>query len=75
VPGPSPEDIVNALRRGPATPDALRARLGQVDPDAMWWAVNEAVRDGLVSSTADIDCGPDGVCGASAPTVLSLAPR
>jgi hypothetical protein len=73
VAGPTPEEIVGALRRGPATPDALLARLGQVDRDAMWWAVEEAVRQGLVSSTAEIECGPDGLCGTSAPTVLSLA--
>ena len=74
--GPTPEEIVGALRRGPATPDALLARLGQVDRDAMWWAVEEAVRQGLVSSTAEIECGPDdGLCGTSSPTILSLASR
>jgi hypothetical protein len=69
----TPEDIVRALRRGPATPDALAARLGNVDRDAMWWAVGEAVRMGVVSSTADLQCGPGGLCGVSVPTVLSLA--
>jgi hypothetical protein len=73
VPAPTPEDIVSALRLGPATPDALLARLGQVDRDAMWWAVEDAVRRGLVSSSARIECGADGLCGTSAPTVLSLA--
>ena len=48
-------------------------RLGDVDRDAMWWAVDEAVRQGLVASTAEIQCGPDGLCGTSVPTVLSLA--
>jgi hypothetical protein len=74
VSAPTPEDIVHALRLGPATPDALlvRLRLGDVDRDAMWWAVDEAVRQGLVASTAEIQCGPDGVCGTSVPTVLSL---
>jgi len=48
-------------------------RLGDVDRDAMWWAVDEAVRHGLVASTAEIQCGPDGLCGISVPTVLSLA--
>lgn len=71
----TPDDIASALRRGPATPDALAARLGDVDREAMWWAVDEAVRLGLVSSTAEIDCGPDGLCGASVPTVLTLIRR
>jgi hypothetical protein len=69
---PTAEDVTRALRLGPATPDALLARLGQVDRDAMWWAVDEAVRLGLVASTAEIQCGPDGLCGTSVPTVLSL---
>lgn len=74
VPAPTLDDIVRALRLGPATPDALRMRLGgDVDRDAMWWAVDEAVRQGLVSSTAEIQCGPDGLCGTSVPTVFSLA--
>jgi hypothetical protein len=68
----TPDDIASALRLGPATPDALATRLGEVDRDAMWWAVDEAVRLGLVSSTAQIECGPDGLCGTSVPTVFSL---
>jgi hypothetical protein len=75
VPAPTPGDIARALRLGPATPDALAVRLGDVDRDAMWWAVDEAVRLGLVSSTAEIECGPDGLCGTSVPTVFSLAVR
>jgi hypothetical protein len=75
VAAPTPDDITRALRLGPATPDALAARLGDVERDAMWWAVDEAVRLGLVSSTARIECGPDGLCGTSAPTVFSLATR
>jgi hypothetical protein len=73
VSAPTPEDIIHALRLGPATPDALRMRLGDVDRDALWWAIDEAVRQGLVASTAEIQCGPDGLCGTSVPTVLSLA--
>lgn len=69
---PTPEDIARALRLGPATPDALAARLGEVDRDAMWWALDEAVRRELVSSTAEIECGPDGLCGTSTPAVFSL---
>jgi hypothetical protein len=72
MPVPTSADIVRALRLGPATPDALAARLGDVDRDAMWWAVDEAVREGLVSSTAQIECGPDGLCGTSVPTVFSI---
>ena len=72
VSNPTPDDIVRALRRGPATPDALAARLGDVDRDAMWWAVNEAVQQGTVSLTAELECGPDGLCGVSVPTVFSL---
>lgn len=72
MPALTSEDIVHALRLGPATPDALASRLGDVDRDAMWWAVEEAVRQGLISSTAEINCGPDGLCGTSVPTVLSL---
>jgi hypothetical protein len=69
---PTPEDIARALRLGPATPDALAARLGEVHRDAMWWALDEAVRRGLVSSTAEIECGPDSLCGTSTPAVFSL---
>jgi hypothetical protein len=71
----TPDDIAHALRLGPATPDALVARLGDVDREAMWWAVDEAVKLGIVSSTAGIECGPDGLCGTSVPTVLSLVRR
>lgn len=72
MPAPTPEDIVTALRTGPATPDALLVRLGDPDREAMWWAIGEAVERGLVASTAQLQCGPDGLCGTSAPTVLSL---
>ena len=72
MPAPTVDDVAHALRLGPATPDALAARLGDVDRDAMWWAVDEAVRRGLVSSTAEIECGPDGLCGTSVPTVFTL---
>jgi hypothetical protein len=76
VAAPTPEDIVAALRRGPATPDALAARLREADRDAMWWAVGEAIRLGLVASSADFaTCEADGLCGASVPTVLSLTER
>jgi hypothetical protein len=69
-----PDDILRALRGGPATLDALGARLGAPARDALTWAVDEAVTRGLVASSAGADCGPDGICGASAPTVFTLTP-
>jgi hypothetical protein len=69
-----PDDILRALRGGPATLDALGARLGTPERDALTWAVDDAVARGLVASTAGADCGPDGICGTSAPTVFTLTP-
>jgi hypothetical protein len=69
---PTPEAIRTALARGPATPDALAARLGGVDRESLMWAVSELVAAGAVASTADADCGPDGICATSVPTVYSL---
>ena len=69
---PTPEEIRAALTRGPATPDALAARLGGVDRDSLMWAVEELVRQGAVASTAGVDCGPDGLCATSVPTVFSI---
>jgi hypothetical protein len=66
--------ILHALRGGPATLDALHARLGGPARDAMTWAVDEAVARGLVHSTAAVDCGPDGICGTTAPAVFTLTP-
>ncbi len=65
-------DLLAALRRGPATLDALAQRLGGPDREALMWAIDEAERTGLVHSTAQ-DCGPDGLCGTSAPTVVTLS--
>jgi hypothetical protein len=70
----NPYDILHALRGGPATLDALGARLGEPARDALTWAVDEAVERGLVHSTAGADCGPDGICGTSAPAVFTLTP-
>ena len=70
----TPDDIVRALRGGPATLDALGARLEAPARDALTWAVEEAVERGLVQTSAGADCGPDGICGASAPTVFTLTP-
>ena len=68
------DDIVRALRGGPATLDALHARIGGPDRAALTWAVDEAVARGLVHSSAEADCGPDGICGTSAPAVFTLTP-
>jgi len=68
------DDIVRALRGGPATLDALDARLGGVVREELIWAADEAVARGLVHSTAGADCGPDGICGTSAPAVFTLTP-
>ena len=70
----TPDDVVRALRGGPATLDALHARLGGPVREALAWAVDDAVARGWVHSTAGADCGPDGICGASAPVVLTLTP-
>jgi hypothetical protein len=67
-------DVVRALRGGPATLDALHARLGAPARDALTWALEEALARGWVHSTAEVGCGPDGLCGASAPAVFALTP-
>ena len=69
-----PIAVLTGLRRGPATLDALHARLGAPDRDALTWAVDEAVARGWVRSSAAPDCGPDGICSTSAPTVFTLTP-
>lgn len=67
-------EILRALRGGPATLDALAGRLGSAEREALVWTLDDAVRRGLVASTAGADCGPDGLCGTSAPTVFTLTP-
>ena len=67
-------DILRALRGGPATLDALAARLGGAEREALTWTLDDALRRGLATSTAGADCGPDGLCGTSAPTVYTLTP-
>ncbi len=69
-----PEDILRALHGGPATLDALGARLGTPPRDALTWAVEDAVARGLVQSAGGAECGPDGLCGTSAPAVFTLTP-
>ena len=66
--------IAAALRGGPATLDALHARLGAPERDSLGWAVDDAVARGWVHSSAADDCGPDGVCSTSAPAVFTLTP-
>jgi hypothetical protein len=74
MPATDPRAIVRALRGGPATLDALRARLGAPEREALGWAVDDAVARGWVQSSAGADCGPDGVCSTSAPAVFTLTP-
>ena len=45
--------IAAALRGGPATLDALHARLGAPERDALGWAVDDAVARGWVRSSAE----------------------
>jgi hypothetical protein len=66
--------IAAALRGGPATLDALHARLGAPERESLGWAVEDAVARGWVRSSAGEDCGPDGVCSTSAPAVFTLTP-
>ena len=65
-------EILRAQRGGPATLDALHTRLGAPEREALTWAVDEAVGRGLVHSSAGTDCGPDGICGSTAPAVFTL---
>jgi len=69
-----PRDVVRALRGGPATLDALHARLGAPAREALGWAVEDALARGWVRSSAGAECGPDGVCSTSAPAVFTLTP-
>jgi hypothetical protein len=66
------QDLLAALRRGPATLDALAQRLHGPDREALMWALDEAEALGLIHSTAQ-DCGPDGLCATNAPTVVTLS--
>ena len=58
-------------RRSTPSPPARGDGAGR---DALTWAVDDAVARGWVASTAGADCGPDGLCGTSAPTVFTLTP-
>jgi hypothetical protein len=66
--------IAAALHGGPATLDALHARLGAPERDSLGWAVDDAVARGWVRSSAGEDCGADGLCSTSAPAVFTLTP-
>ena len=67
-----PADVLRALRAGLATLDALRARLGGADRDQLTWVLDDLAARGLVQVTGAWDCGPDGLCGTSAPAVVTL---
>ena len=69
-----PRDVLDALRGRPATLAALHARLGAPPRDALSWALDDAVERGWVHSSAEADCGPDGICSTSAPAVFTLTP-
>ena len=49
--------IAAALRGGPATLDALHARLGGPERASLGWAVDDAVARGWVDSSAGADSG------------------
>ena len=67
-----PLAVVRALTRGPATLDALAARMPGTSRDELRWAVEDAVDRGWVQATGDV-CGPDGICSTAAPNVLGLS--
>jgi hypothetical protein len=67
-----PADVLRALRAGLATLDALRARLGGADRDQLAWVLDDLAAQGLVQVTGAWDCGPDGLCGTSAPAIVTL---
>jgi hypothetical protein len=67
-----PADVLRALRAGLATLEALRARLGGADRDQLAWVLDDLAAQGLVQVTGAWDCGPDGLCGTSAPAIVTL---
>jgi hypothetical protein len=72
-----PADVLRALRGGVATLEALRGRLGGADRDQLAWVLDDLAAQGLAQVSGAWDCGPDGLCGTSAPAtaVLSAAGR
>ena len=67
-----PADVLRAVRAGTATLDALRARLGGADRDQLTWLIDELAAQGIVQVSGAWDCGPDGLCGTSAPAMVTL---
>jgi hypothetical protein len=63
--------VTRALRGGVATLDALAARLGSPGREELLWALDDAQQRGWVRSNGGEDCGPDGICGTSAPAVYT----
>lgn len=64
-------DLLTALAGGPLTLDALHARLGAPDREALDWALAEAVDAGVIVEAGGA-CDDDGLCASSAPRVLAL---
>jgi hypothetical protein len=71
---PEPADVLRALRGGVATLEALRGRLGGADREQLAWALDDLAAQGLVQVSGAWDCGPDGLCGTSAPATAVLTP-
>ncbi len=55
---------------GVATLGALAARTG-AQRDELLWALEEALARGWIRASGP-DCGPDGICSTSAPTVYAI---
>jgi hypothetical protein len=68
---PDAAAVARVLRGGVATLDALGARLPGATRDELLWALGDAIDRGWVRSSGGEDCGPDGLCGASAPVVYT----
>lgn len=76
----TPEDVVAGLRGGGITTlDGLRARVerrvGGVEPEALTWALDDAVQAGWVVRNVPEDCGPDGICGTNPPVTVTISPE
>jgi hypothetical protein len=66
-----PLAVTAVLRGGPATLDALAARLGGPAREDLAWALDDALGRGWIAAPA-ADCGPDGVCSTAPPAVYRL---
>jgi hypothetical protein len=69
-----PLAVTAALRGGPATLDALGARLGGAAREELAWALDDALGRGWVACPT-ADCGPDGVCSTAPPAVFRLTDK